>query len=151
MWSEWVGQCWQAQGSPLPVWTPGSLHCSRFWQSREWHRGLGHEIFHMHCWMRSCSAISGWRKKALKVGGYLKIGVWSTASHLFTKIISKKLRVQFQEYPLCLIWSISVEKNLFPYILSLLVAFFKAVITKSFRCLQVLQTEQNIAQVMCQP
>lgn len=49
MWAEQVGQCWQAQGSPLPVWTLGSLHCPRFWQSREWQqrtwtRGFPHAV-----------------------------------------------------------------------------------------------------------
>lgn len=43
------------------------------------------------CWMRKCSVISVWGKKALKVDGYLNVGVWSTASHLFTKINRKKM------------------------------------------------------------
>lgn len=90
MWSEGVGQCRQAQGSPLPVWILGSLHHPRFWQLREWHRGLGHETFHTAVLNKESLCNFSMEKESTKGGWLLKDWVWSTTSHLFTKINRKK-------------------------------------------------------------
>lgn len=103
----------------------GSFHTPRFWQRREWHSGLGHETFHMT--MLGQKLLCNFRMgKESKKGGWLRKGGGS--KHYITslhKYKQKKVCVMFQEYLLGLIWSVSVEENLFcRYILPLWMAVF---------------------------
>lgn len=125
---------WVAQGSSFPAWAPWIPPCPQVLTAEDvtqWTWTWDFVFPHGNVGPGTTLQFQD-GKESKESGRLLKSGGLKHCITSLHKYKQKKVCVMFQEYLLGLIWSMSVEKNLFcPCILPLTTAFFKQLLQKA--------------------